>query len=687
VAGAVNPPALDLANEDLLKSHLRSVWLAETGQRLPHAVRDLLDLAQPAAPILSDYAERLNSPLARQRAIQRGQRILQMLKADLAGDFASWYGERWLEDVINSSYQAFEQSFDRWRSLYRATREQMERAYQIVADPLASPQERKAAEQRLQEATTQNKLLLEDTATLNSDFNTYRYLAGQGFLPGYNFPRLPLLAYIPARRQQVGQNSFLSRPRFLGLSEFGPQALIYHEGSTYRVKRAILGLRSEAAGGLEALLPVTRAVNCPNCGYGHFGDEATYERCVSCDAQLASGQRLERLYRIEQVSTQRAQRITSDEEERQRLGYEMLTTYRFDRGKGQPNVRRGRIYEGEEELLELSYAPSATLWRLNLGWRRRRDPSIRGFNINVTTGEWAKDTQPPEDLIEDNGGSEINLQRIVPYVEDTRNILLAFPKVPLSAEGFVSLQYALKRGIETTFQIESSELASEVLPDRNRYRAILFYEAAEGGAGVLTRLLSDAQAMQRVAQAALSLCHFQSKSGYWQGAGDLENLDEDCEAGCYRCLLSYANQTDHSTIDRKQEGMLNLLCRLSRGTLEIQAERQEGSLYDELVGQARSSLEREWLEYLKAHEYNLPDKAQQAIEGHYVQPDFIYSSHFALVFIDGPHHETETQRASDRQKTQELEDAGFLVIRFPKESGTWESIIRQYQSIFGSGGH
>jgi hypothetical protein len=167
VAGAVNPPALDLANEDLLKSHLRSVWLAETGQHLPHAVRDLLDLAQPAAPILSDYAGQLNSPLARQRAIQRGQRILQMLKADLAGDFASWYGERWLEDVINSSYQAFEQSFDRWRSLYRATREQMERAYQIVADPLASPQERKASEQRLQEATTQNKLLLEDTATLN----------------------------------------------------------------------------------------------------------------------------------------------------------------------------------------------------------------------------------------------------------------------------------------------------------------------------------------------------------------------------------------------------------------------------------------------------------------------------------------------------------------------------------------
>jgi hypothetical protein len=34
---------------------------------------------------------------------------------------------------------------------------------------------------------------------LHSDFETYRYLAEQGFLPGYNFPRLPLMAFIPAR--------------------------------------------------------------------------------------------------------------------------------------------------------------------------------------------------------------------------------------------------------------------------------------------------------------------------------------------------------------------------------------------------------------------------------------------------------------------------------------------------------
>ena len=43
VAGAVNPPNIDLANEDLVRSHLQAVWLAETGVKLGSSVRDVLD--------------------------------------------------------------------------------------------------------------------------------------------------------------------------------------------------------------------------------------------------------------------------------------------------------------------------------------------------------------------------------------------------------------------------------------------------------------------------------------------------------------------------------------------------------------------------------------------------------------------------------------------------------------------
>ena len=44
-------------------------------------------------------------------------------------------------------------------------------------------------------------------------------------MPGYSFPRLPLSAYIPGTRQERRRDEFLTRARFLAISEFGPRAI------------------------------------------------------------------------------------------------------------------------------------------------------------------------------------------------------------------------------------------------------------------------------------------------------------------------------------------------------------------------------------------------------------------------------------------------------------------------------
>lgn len=80
------------------------------------------------------------------------------------------------------------------------------------------------------QATDQLSILEQGKASNGSDFYSYRYLATKGFLPGYNFLRLPLYAFVPAT-QGGSQGAFLQRARFLAISEFGPRSLIYHEGS------------------------------------------------------------------------------------------------------------------------------------------------------------------------------------------------------------------------------------------------------------------------------------------------------------------------------------------------------------------------------------------------------------------------------------------------------------------------
>ena len=678
VAGVVNPPTIDLGNEDLVRSHLQSVWLAETGVKLGHSVPEVLDLeSRVGLPLLGDLSHQIGLPQVLEKTAKRAERILETLRQHLSPQSAPWCTEAWLTDAVNSARIRFDKAFDRWRSLFRATTSQMKLANRILNSAAATEKERKEAKARYDEAFTQQSLLLHSKRTMNSDFYTYRYLASEGFLPGYNFPRLPLMAFIPGRRGTVARDSFLSRPRFLGLSEFGPQSIIYHEGSTYRVRRVILTIGEEVT--TSATLPVEVARLCPECGSGHFGTRKDFERCVSCDARLDGGRRISNLYRIEQVSTRRAWRINSDEEERQRQGYEMITALRFSEEEGKPRVSEVVLEHQDEELLELKYGPAATLWRINLGWRRRKEESVYGFSLDPHTGEWTKDSQAPTAVEDDSVTEGKTVQRVTPFVRDTRNVLLVRPTTDLPFEVMVSLQYALKRGIEQEFQLEESELAAEPLPDRDHRRTILFYEAAEGGAGVLTRLATDPTAVARVAAKALEVCHHVAKSGDWTGLDDLEDQDSSCEAGCYRCLLSYYNQPDHALIDRKNEEVLELLCGLTHATPK-QLPDGEGETQWPL-----SSLEREWLEHLKEGGYRRPDRTQPYLPEHNTRPDFAYSQHQTLVYVDGPHHRQRQQRIIDEQVTRRLENAGFSVARFPTERARWDEIVGEYAWVFGTG--
>jgi len=160
--------------------------------------------------------------------------------------------------------------------------------------------------------------------------------------------------------------------------------------------------------------------------------------------------------------------------------------------------------------------------------------------------------------------------KIVPIVRDRKNALLLRFREPdaYSPETIATVQHALLRGIAVIYQLEEGEILGEPLPARDNRRSILAYEATEGGAGVLNRLVEEAYALGKVAREALSIMHFDNVDEAIV-AGDatlLVDRDGDaCVRGCYRCLLSYFNQPDHELIDRASIEAKQMLIDLARG--------------------------------------------------------------------------------------------------------------------------
>lgn len=593
VYGVVKAPTLDITNKELITSHIHSIWMQEMQYELGNSIYEYaIDKHSGDKLALNpDLITAINNEHIKESAIKEACAVLENVCNTVPEDEKElpWLKDEYAIEVIKNAAKDFNKAFDSWRTLYKSIQRQIAEASQALASPATSPRERDAALNRQKDANNQFKVLLGGSkgSFSNSDFYPYRYLASQGFLPGYDFPRLPLMAWIPsAHSRKTGfedTGSMVSRPRFLGISEFGPQSIIYHEGRTYQVYKAKLNSANGQVTSSSVL--ATRSVCvCPVCGFAHFSgitsSDITVERCERCNAELKTDNRIDSLYRIETVETKVSTRISANEEERLKKGYELQTVFRFAKENGHFVVARTELFEGDEQVGTLDYGQNATIWVLNKGWRKRKNPAVLGFNINPLTGRWEKDPGEEDEEEKEEDLKRVQPQRIVPFVEDTRNVLVYTP-IPtwgndeLDAKAMATLESALQRAIEEEFQIEQSELSVIQLPNANDCSSLLFYEASEGGAGVLTRLVHDKDALSRVAKAALHIMHYEWNEDEPLTLDALKDTEEDkphnsrCVAGCYKCLLSYFNQPLHEMIDRHNELALKVLISLTNVQVKL----------------------------------------------------------------------------------------------------------------------
>jgi Lhr-like helicase len=562
VSGIVKPPALELANRDLVEAHLHAVWLADSARELANDIPHVLDLTEPALPVQQEIADVFADPKLTARSAQSMRRILHSIDAELTPAEAPWAVDRQMfaDNVAANAASRFSEAFGRWRQLYNGARTQLieaNRRSEMHGLPAA---ERREAKSQQAQANEQIALLERGTTAGGSDFSTYRYLATEGFLPGYNFPRLPLYAYVPTIAGGGPQGAYLQRARFVAIAEFGPRSLIYHEGRAYRVTKAKLPPNVRAEDGDRLATDVFYV--CDECGAAHQHNEP--ERCHVCRVSMGGIHPIRNVLRIDNVETQPAERITANDEDRQRQGFDIQTVFAWPWRDGRIDVTDGVASDEVGPILSLAYASGATISRLNKGLRRRKNKSIFGFAIDPATGRWTGSKAEGDDDAPDTPAK----QRVVPIVQDNKNTLLfQFPTPGLSESSVATLQHALARGLEVVFQLEEGEVLTEPVPSRDRRRAILLFEATEGGAGVLGRLAADPLALAEVARAALELMHYRDidAAAATASVDDLaEPPDARCVVGCYRCLLSYYNQPDHELIDRTDRDAKMILLRLAR---------------------------------------------------------------------------------------------------------------------------
>ena len=165
------------------------------------------------------------------------------------------------------------------------------------------------------------------------------------------------------------------------------------------------------------------------------------------------------------------------------------------------------------------------------------------------------------------------------------------PGEALDEAVMASLQAALKNAIQVEFQLEDSELAAEPLPESGEspIAAVL-----RGRRGRRRRAAPPGRRSRRLRAGrprALRLCHFDPDTG--EDLRRAPGAREDCEAACYDCLMSYANQRDHALLDRQ---LIAICCSSGRGQVSASpVSRPAQRPSPDLLNLCDSELERDWL--------------------------------------------------------------------------------------------
>jgi superfamily II DNA/RNA helicase len=669
VAGFVSAPKLDLINQELLSSHLNGMILTRKSlNSLKNSLGDLVDKEDlDKLPLKKTIIEALTLTEIEKGEIQKDfLRVISdsYFKTELELKKPTWFNQNWIRLQLDNFLTSFDESLIRWRKLYRAAIIQFREANEIIENKIYAENHDKVktAKRTRRQAERQMDLLLNDmsepgvsTGKNNdqSEFYPYRYFASEGFLPGYNFTRLPIRAFL---ENDESGGEYVSRPRFIALGEFGPRNVIYHDGSKYRIDRIIL---------TEAEAKMEKAKISPFTGYIMMKEQYNYNVDPFVNMELNEG--MDNFIHTNFVEMPEArayelQRITCQEEERTRKGYDIKTFFSVD--TGMENVTEATVHLAGQSLLHIHSMPSTRLVHVNFKWKTSKE---NGFALHLKNGYWQNKDQ------EENQSNTDEVKKVKLFTTTIANSLYLQPVKSLALEGgsdgVITLMFALKRAIENIFQVEGNEIGATIMGDEGNPN-ILLYEASEGSLGVLAQIVEKPEFYNAVMNEAYNLCFTKD---------DKEIPDEELSPATYEDLLSYYNQYYHLKINRKliRQALINL--RESKVEVHTNA---SFSSYEEQYHALQagrdqtSSTEDAFLKFLNKNSLRLPDAVQPKVEHLFVKPDFFYKPNI-YIFCDGTPHDSPVVQKDDIEKRSALKKDGYQVLSWYYKDKLEDFVIKR----------
>ena len=182
----------------------RSGWRRPASPRADAQGRPGVAGDDPTLTVLASVYESIRDPGAKRRARARAKSVLETLPDEL--NDSDWYSDGWLDEVLAKSGLILIEPVAAGETS-TAAQAQARAQRKIILDATRSSEDKRQAE-RLRAEAEFSSPPDRNQSLEQSDFYSYRYFASEGFLPGYNFPRLPLSAYIPGDVPKTGMNIF-----------------------------------------------------------------------------------------------------------------------------------------------------------------------------------------------------------------------------------------------------------------------------------------------------------------------------------------------------------------------------------------------------------------------------------------------------------------------------------------------